>query len=90
MARCVVSFLGSEGIRHTVEMEADTLYEAAARAIRVFKDNDCEPGLMSQLDVEIRTSIIHTITPKKVREWLGSSAKSPRDSLLKDRLREIL
>lgn len=45
---------------------------------------------LSQLDVEIRTSIVHTITPKKVREWLGSSAKSPRDSLLKDRLREML
>jgi hypothetical protein len=34
MAECIVSYLDISGIRHTVEIEADSLYEAAALAIK--------------------------------------------------------
>jgi hypothetical protein len=34
---CVVSFTDSEGIRHSVEVTASTLYEAAALAINEFR-----------------------------------------------------
>jgi hypothetical protein len=35
---CLVSFTDSEGIRHAVEVEASSLYEAAALAIGEFRD----------------------------------------------------
>lgn len=44
MAACIVSYLDTEGLRHTVEVEAESLYEAAVLAMRTFKDHDCEPG----------------------------------------------
>ncbi len=90
MARCVVSFLDFEGLRHTVEVDAESLFEAAVLAMHTFKVHECEPGDLSHLEIEVRTSITHTITPKKVRDWLGSSAKSPKDMVLKERLKVLL
>jgi hypothetical protein len=43
MALCIVSYVDTEGLRHTVEVEAESLYEAAALAVRTFKQHDCEP-----------------------------------------------
>jgi len=48
MRRVVVSYLDSEGLRHTVEVEAESLYEAAVLAMRLFKQHDCEPGEISK------------------------------------------
>ncbi len=90
MAICVVSYLDTEGLRHSVEVQADSLYEAAVLAMRTFKAHDCEPGLISKLEVEIRSSIVHTITPKKVRQWLNGGAKTPKEAVMKERLREML
>ncbi len=79
-----------EGIRHAVEVDAESLYEAATLAIHTFKAHECEPGDLTPIEIEIRTSVTHTITPKKVRARLGSSAKSPKDMILKERLKELL
>ena len=63
------------GIRHQVEVDAQSMYEAAALVIKAFKDNDCAPGPVSQLEVEIRTSIMHTFTVRKLHDWLGGACK---------------
>ena len=90
MASCVVSFLDTEGLRHAVEVEAESLYEAAVLGMKAFKQHNCEPGLITKLEVEIRSSITHTITPKKVHEWLNGGAKSPKEAVMKERLRSLL
>jgi hypothetical protein len=90
MALCVVSYLDTEGVRHTVEVEAESLYEAAVLAVTTFRKHDCEPGLMSSLEVEIRSSVTHTVTLKKVRSWLNGGAKTPREAVTKERLRALL
>lgn len=90
MAKCFVSFLDLSGIRHQVEVEAGSLYEAAALAVKAFREHDCEPGQLSQLEIEIRTSVTHTLTVKKLLEWLNGGGKTPRDVVMKDRLRELM
>jgi hypothetical protein len=35
-----VSFAGERGVRHSVEVTADTLYEAAATALSIFKQSE--------------------------------------------------
>jgi len=37
MAICIVWFLDTEGLRHAVGIEAESLYEAAAVAVRTFR-----------------------------------------------------
>jgi hypothetical protein len=90
VAVCIVSCLDTDGLRHTVEVEAGSLYEAAVLALRTFKQHGCEPGEISKLEVEIRSSITHIITPKKVRQWLDGGAKSPSEAVMKERLRAVL
>lgn len=90
MAACVVSFVNTDGIRHTVEVEAESLFEAAAMTMRTFKQQNCEPGLITKLEVEIRSVVTHTITPKRVHQWLEGGAKSPKEAVMKERLRELL
>lgn len=90
MAKCFVSYLDVSGIRHQVEVEAGSMYEAAALAVKAFKEHGCEPGPLSQLEVEIRTSVTHTLTLKKLREWIQGGAKTPKEVVIKDRLRELM
>jgi hypothetical protein len=90
MAACIVSYLDSEGLRHTVEVEAESLYEAAVLAVRTFRQHACEPGEVSKLEVEVRSSVTHTLTLRKIHDWLSGSAKSPREAITKDKLRGLL
>ena len=90
MASCRVSYLDTQGVRHTVEVDADSLYEAAVLAIRTFRQHNCEPGRVSNLEVEVRTSVIHTITPGRIYDWLNGGAKSPKEAVMKERLRALL
>jgi hypothetical protein len=90
VASCIVSYLDTEGLRHTVEVEAESLYEGAALAIRTFRQHNCEPGQVSQLEVEVRTSVIHITSPKKIYDWLNVGAKTPKEAVMKERLRALL
>ena len=90
MATCIVSYLDTDGLRHQVEVEAETLYEAALLALRTFRQHDWEPGEMTKLEVEVRSSVTHTVTLGKVRQWLNRGARSPKEVLTKDRLRALL
>lgn len=75
---------------HTVEVEADGLYEAAALALRTPRQHNCEPGVMGKLEVEVRSAVTHTLTVQRLQEWLTSGAKSPKEAAIKERLREML
>jgi len=90
MPRCVVSYLDTSGIRHTVEVEAQSLYEAAVLAIKVFRQHDCEPREANQLEIEVRSSVIHTLTMRKIHDWLNGGAKTPKEAVTKERLRGML
>lgn len=90
MRSCIVAYLDTEGIRNTVEVEAESLYEAAVLAFNIFKAHECAPGDVSKLEVEIRSSVTHEITLSRVRQWLNGGAKSPKEAVMKERLREML
>lgn len=74
-----------------VEVGPESLYEATPPAIHTLKAHNCEPRGLSQLEIESRMPITHTVTPKKSSpKWLGGYAKSPKDAVLKIQLRELL
>jgi len=90
VAKCIVSFVDFEGLRHSVEVEADSLYEAAILAIRTFRQHNCEPGQASKLEVEVRSTVVHFITPMRIKEWLDIGARTPKEAVIKERLRGLL
>lgn len=90
MATCIVSFLDTAGIRHSVEVQAESLYEAVVLAIKTFNEHDCAPGEITKMEVKILSSVTHEVTLKKVRQWLNGGAKTPKEAVMKDRLRALL
>jgi hypothetical protein len=87
MASCVVRFVETEGIGHIAEVEKRRPYEAAALAMRSSKPHDCEPGLITKLEVEIRRVIIHAVTPKRIHHWLLGGSKRAKEAGMKECLR---
>jgi hypothetical protein len=86
-----VSYTGSDGIRHSVSVQAETLYEAVVLAIRTFREHDCGPGAGSDLEVEsLSPGVTHTVSIGKVQAWLASSAKSLSDKIMKERVKGLL
>ena len=90
MSKAIVSYVDTDGIRHSVEVEAGSLYEAAALGMKAFKDHELEPAGLTQLEVEIRTSITHSLTVKQFEQWLAKPGRAPRDIVEKDRLKSLL
>jgi hypothetical protein len=73
-----------------VEVQAESLYVAAVLALEVFRAHDCGSGPAARIEVEVRTSVTHTVTVRKIKEWLDGGAKSPAERVLKNRLKEKL
>jgi hypothetical protein len=90
MTACIVSFVDLDGIRHSVEVEADGLYEASVLGLCAFRKHELELGGLTQLEVEVRSSVKHTLSVTKVREWLERGVRSPKEAVLKERLRTLL
>lgn len=90
MAACIVSFVDLDGVRHAVEVEAAGLYEASVLGLAAFRKHELEPGGLTQLEVEVRSSVTHTLTVTKVRDWLQRGVRTPKEAVLKDRLRALL
>lgn len=62
---CAVSFVDVRGIRHTAEVQAESLYEAAILGVRTFKSDPWieQLGTATVLDIEVREPAAkHAIT----------------------------
>jgi hypothetical protein len=88
---CTVSFRDSDGVQHSVEVGAETLYEAAVLALKSFRDHECAPGRAAHLAVEVKSpSVTHTVVAHRIEEWLNGGARSPKEAIEKRRLRQLL
>jgi hypothetical protein len=56
-----------------------------------FTDAGCPPTQGTELDIEVKApAVTHTIKLNRVRAWVNGVSKSPKDKVLKDRLKELL
>jgi hypothetical protein len=94
---CAVSFADLRGIRHTVEVQAESLFEAAILAVRTFRgDPRGDPwiehvGPATVLDIEVREPAAkHTTTMMQVERWLEGASASPNEGVKKAKLKDLL
>jgi len=86
-----VSFEDSERIRHSVVVQADSLFEAAALALARFRGAELVVGPAAMFEVTVSEPVItHAIRMARVRDWLGSGGRTPKEQAVKSRLREML
>ena len=91
---CLVSFVDSEGIEHSIRVPAESLYEAANEAMAAFRRGAfAEMTFGSATPLRIRVKAPeeeHTISVGKVLSWLDGGARSPSEQVKKNRLKERL
>ena len=92
---CKVTYLDAGGIEHAVQVSAQTLYEAIAQALRVFRDQPwCDSDLrQSAASVLVKIAplqIEHRVKISDFEAWLASPGKSPAAAIFKSRLRAIV
>ena len=90
---CCVSFKDVRGIRHGVEVEAETVYEAAVKAVAVFRGDPWsgQVGPATVLDIEVREpSTTHSVSLQQVERWLAGATPNPTEASRKVRLKMML
>lgn len=90
---CTVSFKSPTGISHSVDVEAETLYEAAGIGLaRLKKDGWIEglgPG--TRLEIAVREpSTMHVLTVQQLHRWVNGVTTSPAEVLRRTRVKHLL
>jgi hypothetical protein len=90
---CSVSFVGPTGVRHSVDVTAESLYEAAATAFSRFRQDGwidkIAPG--TQLEVQVREPpTTHSLSVAQIRRWCDGVAVSPDEVLKRRKVKELL
>ena len=90
---CTVGFVGPTGVRHSVEVTADSLYEAAIQGVSMLRQEgwaeQIAPG--TQVEIQVRApATTHCVTVAQLRRWCDGVAVSPEETLRKRKLEQLL
>jgi len=85
--QCRVTLRDSEGIAHSVEVTASTLFEAAASAIATFREaawaaDALTPNAVLRIEVQ-PPAITHDVPLRAVERWSRSPSASPKEAAAK-------
>ena len=91
---CTVVLHDLNQTAHSLDVTAETLYEAVAQALAMLRDHewvgDIGKGLIA-VTVKVRhPDVTHVLKIQDFERWLNGSCKSPAETILKSRLRQIL
>jgi hypothetical protein len=76
---------------HSLDVTAETLYEAVAQALAVLSHHDWVDEIGKGLTVTIRhPEVTHTVKIQDFESWRNRACKSPAETVLKMRLRQML
>jgi hypothetical protein len=90
---CTVSFQDRRGIRHSVDVEAESLYEAVVFAVRRFRGDIWAEQVAkgTLLDVEVREPATkYSISLQQVEGWLAGVTTNPSEAMKKAKLKMLL
>jgi hypothetical protein len=91
---CRVTIHDTEGISHTVEVTAASLFEAVAQGLAAFRGNEWITDLGERFGVvkvsvaEVRVE--HEVKIKDFTTWLERPPRSPREVTDRQKIRAIL
>ena len=84
---CRVTAKDLDGLLHHVEVQASTLFEAAAAAIAAFRQEGWAADALTPsatLRVEVQLpSIVHEVSLKAVERWVRTPSTSPKEEIAK-------
>ena|ERR1700730_5435725 len=91
---CRVTFKDLEGVKHTVEVTAETLYEAVALGLLAVRGNDCVMGIAQGLNA-VQVSVVdipieHSVKIQDFNARLERTAGSLKEISTRSRIKDIL
>jgi len=91
---CRVTIKDLDGVKHTVEVTAETLYEAVALGLVALRGNDWVMGVAQGLNT-VQVSVVdipikHSVKIKDFHDWLERSTGAPREISKRSRIKAIL
>jgi hypothetical protein len=91
---CRVTCRDALGVEHTVQVTAQSLFEAVAQALHIFREHDWSDDPSSgstSVVVTIKAAEVeHRVRIRDFHTWLESAPRGPAEMALNRRLREIL
>ncbi len=87
----VVSFM-DRGKRESVEVWAESAYEAAVLGIKAFQNvrNIKGPGRYTVLEIEVKETRQFKLRVGEVLDWLYRQPRSPKQTIQKKKLRAVM
>ncbi len=91
---CRVTIQDMDGVSHTVEVTAATLYEAVAQGLAAIRGNDWVAGIAQGVNV-VKVSVAdvrveHEVKLMDFTKWVDRTGGSPREMSDRQRIRSIL
>jgi hypothetical protein len=91
---CRVAIKDMDGVKHTVEVTAETLYEAVALGLVAVRGNDWVMGIAQGLNI-VEVSVVdvpikHSVKLQDFNAWLERTAGAPREISKRQRIKSIL
>ena len=91
---CTVAVKDVQDVEHSIEVTAETLYEAIATALAVLqKDNwvaEIGQGFTTVSVLVQQPPVKHEVKMKDFLSWLNRQGRSPAEVILKQKLEKIL
>ena len=90
---CLVTATMADGTRHSVEVTAETLFEAAAEAAGLLCKNAWVGvvGPATKFEVKVQEpAVVHHVTMQQLMRWLDGATPSPNEMVRKKKLKERL
>jgi hypothetical protein len=81
------------GVRHSIDVEAESSYEGAIKAVARFREDPWmeQVAPSTVLDVEIREPVTkHSVSLRQLETWLVSTSAGPHVASKKVRLKMLL
>jgi len=91
---CRVSIKDMEGVKHTVEVTAETLYEAVALGLVAVRGNDWVTGIAQGMNT-VQVSVVdvpieHSVKLQDFQSWLERTTGAPKELSKRSRIKNIL
>jgi hypothetical protein len=91
---CTVAVKDLRDVEHSIEVSAETLYEAIATALAALQQDiwvgEIGQGFATVTVVVQQPPVKHEVKMKDFVSWLGRQGRSPAEVMLKQKLEKIL
>jgi hypothetical protein len=94
LRQCRVTVSDLEGVKHSVEVTASTLYQAVALGLVAIREQEWTADIaegLNAVDVSVNTvAVMHSVRMQDFKKWLERDGGTPREITQRNYIRTIL